>query len=92
MCFCTPGIRTPCCGQPLCVPTSRKEYIHEDAITDDQYKEAQLVQLELHLRSCLAQLRKPSSKATFFSHLIRLSDENSSVRETFRTKLSDLME
>jgi len=60
-------------------------------MTREQYVDNSTANLELWFRSCIAQLRNPSDKATFVSHMIRLCDESPNVREQFRDKLNNLM-
>lgn len=61
-------------------------------MTVPEYAENSIVDLEIQLRSCLAQLRTFSDKATFFSHMIRLADDNPAFRAEYRDKLTQLME
>lgn len=58
----------------------------------EEYVHQSVVDLELHFRSCVAQLRDQNDLCHLVSHLIRLSDDNPEIRGMFRDKISQLMD
>jgi len=54
MCWCTPNIRTPCCGKPECHPRDKAE--HNAANTEIDALRARIAELERQVQEAHAEL------------------------------------
>lgn len=60
-------------------------------MTTKEYIDTSVVDLELHFRSVISQLRDPKDVCHVLSYMSRLNSDDPELREMFRERISKLM-